>query len=175
MMTAMLTLSLALNIIILVIGSVRECSLPESISALVYTFKHKWLWTLWLWLTTLLTLIPAIDHLSRVGMEFLGFGTFSCIMFCGAMPLFDKDNIKWHWITGIAGCILSQLCVWFIFPDWLSLWGLWVFLMGSTYVQPQGWLGKTFLGKGVLLAECICDLALKGSMLTIRLIAPEAC
>ena len=167
-MTAMLILSLALNIIILVIGSVRERSLPESISALVYVFRHKWFWTIWLWLVALLTLIPTIELLSRIGMEFLGFGTMVCLMFCGSMPLFDKEHVKWHWITGIAGCILSQLCVYFLCPDWLSLWGVFAFLTGSKYVQPEGF-GKPFLGKGVFLAESTCYLSLMGAMFYVYL------
>ena len=167
-MTISIILSLALTISVIVVASVRERSLPDSISAIVYIFKHKWFWTIWLWSVTLLTLIPTIELLSRIGMEFLGFGTMACLMFCGSMPLFDKEHLKWHWITGIAGCILSQLCVWFIFPDWLSLWGIFAFLAGSKYVQPEGF-GKPFLGKGVFLAESTCYLALVGSMFYVYL------
>ena len=167
-MITILILSLVLVISVMGIAIVRERSLPESISAIVYIFKHKWLWTIWLWLVALLTLIPCIEILSRIGMEFLGFGTMACLMFCGAMPLFDKDNIKWHWITGIAGCILSQLCVYFIFPDWLMLWGIFAFLAGSKYIQPEGF-GKPFLGKGVFLAESTCYLSLMGAMFYVYL------
>ena len=164
-MITLTILSLALTIPFIGIAIARERSLPDSISALVYVFKHKWLWTIWLWLVALLTLIPCIEILLRISMEFLGFGTMACLVFCGAMPLFDKDNVRWHWITGIAGCILSQLCVYFICCDWLSLWGVFAFLAGSKYIQPEGWLGKAVKGKEVFLAECTCYVALMGAEL----------
>ena len=164
-MITMLVLSLALAISLVGIAIVRERSLPESISAIVYVFKHKWLWTLWLWLVALLTLIPCIEILSRIGMEFLGFGTLACLMFCGAMPLFDEEHIKWHWICGVSGCILSQICVYFINAEWLSLWGVFAFLAGSKFIQPEGWLGKAVRGKEVFLAESTCYLSLMGAEL----------
>lgn len=165
-MITMLILSLALAISLVVVAIVRERSLPESISALVYVFKYRWLWTVWLWLVALMTLIPCIEILSRIGMEFLGFGTLACLMFCGSMPLFDRDNLKWHWVTGTAGCILSQLCVYFICHDWLMLWGVFAFLYGSKFVQPEGWLGRAVDGKEVFLAESTCYLSLMGAMVS---------
>ena len=162
-----LILSLALAVSLVVVASVRERSLPDSISALVYIFKHKWLWTVWLWLVTLLTLIPAIEILSRIGMEFLGFGTLACLVFCGAMPLFDKEHVRWHWITGTSGCILSQLCVLMISPWWLLSWLLMLLISMCCIAGYNDTDDEcVFQGKGVLLAECICYLALMGAMVT---------
>ena len=86
--------------------------IPESVSAMVYVLPDggwRWLWTLWMWAVSLLTCIPCIEILSRIGMEFLGFGTMGCLMLCGAVPLFEKDKVTMHWVTGTSGCILSQL------------------------------------------------------------------
>lgn len=143
----------------------KERGLPESISALVYVFRQKWLWTVWLWAVSFLTLLPVIERLSRIGMEFLGFGTLVCLVFCGAMPIYDKENTTAHWVSGTAGCILSQICVYFISYEWLATWLLFPFLFLSSYIQPEGWLGKAMKGKGVLIAEVICYMALTGSLL----------
>ena len=137
----------------------KERGLPDSISALVYVFRQKWLWTVWLWAVSFLTLIPVIGRLSRIGMEFLGFGTLVCLVFCGAMPIYDKDNTTAHWVSGTAGCALSQLCVWFIGYECLWVWMIFVFLFLSGYVQPDGWLGRAMKGKGVTLAEMTCYAA----------------
>lgn len=168
-MTIMLCISLVLAVSFVVIAMIRLKSIPESISALVYVFRWRWLWTVWLWLVALLTLIPCIEILSRIGMEFLGFGTLACLMFCGAVPLFMKDNVVMHWVCGVSGCILSQFCVWFISYEWLGLWMACLFLIGAGYVQPQGWLGKATKDKWVFLAESTCYLSLMGAMFYVYL------
>ena len=158
-------ISLVLAVSFTGIAMIRLKSIPESVSSLVYVFKNRWLWTVWLWTTSLLTFIPVIGILSRSGMGFLGFGVMACLMFCGAVPLFDKDNEDMHWITGTAGCILSQICVWFIEAQWLGVWMPCLFLIGAGYVQPEGWLGRATKGKAVFLAESACYLSQTGSML----------
>lgn len=134
----------------------RKRALPESISSLVYIFRWKWLWTVWLTVVGILTCAPAIEVLDRIGMGFLGFGTLVCLVFCAAMPIFVDEQKQWHDILGISAGILSQICVLFISMDWLYAWALFAFLMGSVYVQPKGWLGRVMKGKGVFVAECIC-------------------
>ena len=166
MMTVLLIISILLVTSVMGVAIWRIKSLPESISALVYVFRHRWEWTLWMWSVAFLTCIPSISALDRIGMGFLGFGTLACLIFCAAMPLFDKDNNVLHWVFGTSGCVLSQFCVLMISPYWLSAWMLFVFLMGSVYVQPEGWLGKAMKGKGVLLAECLCYVSLEGANLT---------
>ena len=143
--------------------------MPDSISALVFVFKYKWLWTVWIWAVSLLTLIPAIDRLSQIGMEALGFGSLACLVFCGAMPLVDKENTTMHWVFGVSGCWLSQGCVRFIDYNWMSAWMLFVFLYLSSYIQPEGWLGKAMKGKGVFVAEVVCYISMEGSNLTSNL------
>lgn len=163
----MLISSLVLAVSFTGIATARLKSLPESVSSLVYVFRDRWLWTLWMWAVALLTLIPTTDLLSRIGMEFLGFGTMVCLMFCGSMPLFDKEHVRWHWITGVSGCILSQLCVLMICPWWLLMWLLMVFvalccIAGYNDTDDE----CVFQGKGVFLAECICYVSLMGAMIT---------
>ena len=165
-MIIMLCISLVLAVSFTGIAMMRLKSLPESISALVYVFRWKWLWTVWLWTVSLLTLIPVIDRLSHIGMEFLGFGALVCLMLCGTMPLFDKAHVTWHWILGISGCILLQLCVYFIELQWYGMWMPCLFLIGAGYVQPQGWLGKATKDKWVFLAESTCYISLIGAMVT---------
>ena len=95
MMTAYpVIISILLVISVTVVAVWRMRSLPDSISAFVYVFKHKWIWTVWMWAVSLLTIIPVVDRLSNIGMELLGFGSLVCLMFCGAMPLIGKAKLK---------------------------------------------------------------------------------
>ena len=168
-MKTMLIISIVLVAIPVVAAIYYKKELPKSISDLVYYLpkKWQWLWTMWIWVVSLLTLIPAIDRLSMIGMEALGFGSLACLAFCGAMPLIDKENTTMHWVFGISGCVLSQACVYFIHYESLWVWMVFPFLFLSSYIQPEGWLGKAMKGKGVLLGEVICYVCLIGSLLTI--------
>ena len=165
-MNTLVILSLLLVTLYLGAAIWRMKCLPDSISATVFVFKYKWLWTVWMWSVSALTLIPAIDRLSHIGMEALGFGSLACLVFCGAMPLVDKDNTKKHWTFGISGSILTQICVYFIYYECLWVWVLFPFFFLSSYIQPNGWLGKAMNGKGVLIAEIICYICLVSSNLT---------
>lgn len=165
-MTLMLIISILLVASVMGVAIWRMKALPDSISATVFVFKYKWLWTVWIWAVSLLTLIPAIDRLSQIGMEALGFGSLACLVFCGAMPLIDKDNTDLHWVFGISGCVLSQACVYFIHYETLWVWMVFPFLFLSSYIQPEGWLGKAMKGKGVLVAEVICYVCLEVSKLS---------
>lgn len=169
-MTAMMCMTLAtLLLTVLCAGIVirRRRGLPESVSAMVYDLPRQgqWLWTLWIWAVSLLTCIPLVDTMPS-GLGGIGFITLACLMLCGAMPISDNSvSHRAHNAFGILGGILSQVCVAVICPDWLFAWALWVFLMGSVYVQPEGWLGRMMSGKGVFLAEMICTVTVCGSLL----------
>lgn len=164
-MILLLIISILLVVSVTGIALWRIKALPESISSLVYVFRWKWLWTVWLTIVGILTCAPAIEVLDRIGMGFLGFSTLACLIFCAAMPIFMKEQRQWHNILGISACILSQICVFFISMDWLYAWVLFIFLMVSVYVQPQGGITKVVKGKGVFVAECICYIALEGSLI----------
>lgn len=164
-------MTLLLIISILLVASVTGVAiwgikaLPESISSLVYVFRWRWMWTVWLTAVGILTCAPAIEVLDKIGMGFLGFGTLACLVFCAAMPIFMEEQKQWHDILGISACVLSQICVFFISMDWLYAWALFIFLIGSVYVQPQGGIAKAVKGKGVFVAECICYISLEGSLI----------
>ena len=142
--------------------------LPDSISSMVYILPEggwRWLWTVWIWLTGLLLIAPLMNAMPE-NWKFIAFLTIGCLMFCGAMPIFIEDNHKWHNILGIAAGILSQVCVAFISPWWLSVWLLWPFLMGSTIIQPDGGdMREMFSGKGIFVAEAICFITLCGCLI----------
>lgn len=165
MMTASLILSILLTTSFVGVAIWRMKQLPESISSLVYVFRWEWLWTVWLSIVGILTCAPAIEVLDRIGMGFLGFGTMVCLLFCAAMPIFVKEQKMWHDILGISSCVLSQICVFFICADWLFAWTLFIFLMASVYVQPQGAIARAVEHKGVFVAEAVCYISLVGSLI----------
>ena len=142
--------------------------LPDSISAMVYVLPRQgqWLWIVWMWVVSLCVCIPMIGALPDA-WKILGFVTLGCLCFCGVMPISSSTtNKKWHDALGIAGGILSQVCVAIISPWWLSVWVLWPFLMGSTVIQPvDGDMRKLFKGKGVFVAEVICLLTAAGALI----------
>ena len=164
-MNTLVILSLLLVTLYLGVAIWRKRALPESISSLVYVFRWRWLWTVWLTAVGILTCAPAIEILDSIGMGFLGFGTLACLVFCAAMPIFVEEQKQWHDILGISACILSQICVFFIDMNWLYAWALFLFIMGSVFIQPTGWLAKAVNGKGVFVAECICYISYEGSLL----------
>ena len=53
--------------LIIAIGflSIRSNKLPESISSIVYKIpnKFKFIWTLWIWIISFLTMIPLLDSM----------------------------------------------------------------------------------------------------------------
>lgn len=141
-------------------------SLPDSVSSIVYDLAAlgRWAWTLWIWSVTLLMCPSLFDTIGNDhGVLAHCFAT--SMMFVGAMPLVKGDRNKAHNVLGITAGIFSQICVAVIDPDWLSGWMLFVFLIGSVYVQPQGWLGKAMKGKTVFVAEAVCWLTVTGSLI----------
>lgn len=130
--------------------------MPESVSAMVYAFPFKWLWTIWLWLVTFMIVPSLIETLGET-VKFIGFLTIASLGFCGAMPLFDKENNLLHYIFGFSAGILSQVCVALISPWWLTLWFSYVLLTAGIWRWTEG--------KGVFFMECICYLSLVGALI----------
>lgn len=141
--------------------------LPDSVSAMVYLLPRagQWLWTLWLWAVAFL-ILPSLMEAMPESWTCVGFLTIAGLLFSGAMPLVKNEANTLHYVFAIAAGILSQVCVLLINPEWFGAWMLFLFLMGSPYVQPWGELGKTMKGKGVFTAECVCWLTLTGSLFT---------
>lgn len=163
-MTTMLIISILLVVSFVGTAIWKLKDIPESISSLVYVFKWKWLWTVWLVLVGILTCAPAITVLDKIGMSFLGFGTLVCLLFCAVMPIWMEDKKTWHDVLGTSACILLQGCVFFICPWWLFMWAVFAFLMGSVYVQPDGF-GRFFKGKAIFIAQAVCYLDMMGCLL----------
>lgn len=162
----MLILSVLLAALYLGAASIRLRTLPESVSALVYLLPHggwQWLWTLWLWAVTFL-LTPALIEAMPDAWRFFALLCVACLLFVGAVPLFDTDHHRLHNALGIASGILSQACVWFVSPWWLLLWLLMAAVgVDAWFVHPR--LPRWYDHKGVLIAELICAATVYGSLL----------
>jgi len=101
--------------------------IPVSMSSLCYTFKGawRWLWSLWIWTTMFLLafdLIPAMPENCQV----FAFATCACLLFVGAMPLFNIEKNTAHNVFGIGAGVFSQVCVMIMAPQ--VLWG-WIVLL----------------------------------------------
>lgn len=167
-MTYYLILSLLLVTSFVGVACKRRRELPESISAMVYDLpsKWRWLWTVWLVHVSALTMIPAIEVLDGKGLAMIAYFALVFLLLTAINPLTGKDNEEVHMsLAKIAG-LLTQVCVAFIDVNWLACWLVFVFLYGSIYVQPQGWLAKAVNGKGVFIAEAVCYVSLFGSLFT---------
>lgn len=147
----------------------RERKLPESISGMVFSLKGnwRWLWTIWMWAVTFTIGIPTIDVLNG-DVEFIGFLMMACLMFVGAMPLFELESKKEHYFFAVLGGLLSQVCVALISPWWLFTWVLFVALLG---VIARDYYKKDYRVHwydhiGCFLSEVICYVALVGAVIT---------
>lgn len=167
-MTAMIILSILLAMAFMVVAIRIERGLPDSISAMVYYLPRplQWVWIVWMWAVVMLMCIPLIGAMPE-SWKSLAFIVLGCLMLCGAMPISDTNVSKTaHDVFGILGGMLSQVCVVFVSPLWLTAWLLWAFCMGSTVIQPEGGdMRSLFKGKGVFVAECVCFLTLAGALL----------
>ena len=167
-MATLLILSLLLVTVFVMVACKRRGELPESISAMVYDLpsKLRWLWTVWLVHVSALTMIPAIEVLDGKGMAMVAYFALVFLLLTAVNPLTGKDNEEVHMsLAKIAG-LLTQVAVAFIDANWLACWLVFVFLYGSLYIQPQGWLAKAVNGKGVFIAEAVCYVSLIGSLFT---------
>lgn len=162
----MLFISLALAVLYTGAAILAGNRLPDSVSAMVYVMPKagRYLWTVWIWAVTLL-LCPALFETIGEDFGILAHCFATSMMFVGAMPLVRNESNKAHNVLGIAAGVFSQICVAIIDPNWLFSWALFIFLMGSVYVQPQGWLGKAMKGKGIFVAEMSCWISVMGSLI----------
>lgn len=161
-MRILVILSAVLVIAYVGIAIWKKKELPESISATVYELprKKQWLWSDWLAAVSALLFYPLVENVG-------GFGwlTVVCLFGTALTPLVKADTKKWHYVFAIAAGVLSQVCVVMLDAMWLGVWMVFVFLFLSSYVQPEGWLGKAMKGKGVFLAQMACFISLIGSLL----------
>lgn len=166
-MMTMTVASMILVALVVIIHILVWNELPDSISEMVYKLPKggwQWAWTIWLW-AVLVLLTPQLMTVLDDSYKVLGFLTICCLAFVGAMPLFERTDRKLHYMLAIVGGILSQVCVAIIDANWLCMWMLFIFLSGSGYIQPEGYLGKAMKGKNVFLAEITCMNSIYGAIL----------
>ena len=164
-MTIMLVLSFLLAVALPAAAIWKDREIPVSISALAYVFKggKRWTWTIWLWLTSCLMAAPLMDSLTE-SWQFMGFLTIICLISTGAMPVFIKEHKDVHDCFGIAAGFFSQVCVMLISPWWLFSWILFPIAFWLYYRQNKIY---KFLECYAFIAECLCALALYGSLFTV--------
>lgn len=158
----MILISICIVLVFIIGYTMKKKELPESISATVYELPKagQWMWTAWLAAVSALLFYPLVENAGG-----LGWLTEVCLFGTALTPLIKADTKKWHYAFAIAAGVLSQVCVAFICADWLFAWAAFVFVMGSVYVQPEGWLAKAVEHKGVFVAEVIYTVSLMGSMI----------
>ena len=105
--------------------------IPESISAIVWQMKHKWLWTIVIEISSvaMMMLMMTASNSNNV-LEMISFASCTSIAFVGAMPLFIKETNDAHYALATIGAVLSQ--AWCLMVAWhdqctLMLYlGLWI-------------------------------------------------
>lgn len=150
----MVLISILVAVAYLAVATWKDGALPDSISAMVYSFGKagRWTWTLWLWTVTFLFTPALLDALEGNPFQFIGFFTVASLMFCGAMPLIAGEKNTLHYVTAIIGAVLSQVCVLMICPLVLLLW---FSLVGLFFAKDAI---QQLAGKGVLVMEILCWL-----------------
>lgn len=133
-----------------VAATIKTKELPDSISAMVYSFGKagRWIWTLWMFLCTFLVLPPLIEAMPD-NVQFLAFFTGASLAFCGAMPLVKNERNDGHYICGIIAGIFSQICVVYICRECMAVW----FLLPIARILMSR---ETFYRIFVLILEMIC-------------------
>lgn len=169
----MLILSIVMAVAYVAAVIIRDKTLPDSVSALVYALpkgRWRWLWSAWLALVTLL-MAPALTAAMSATwwMSLLSDATIICLAMTAALPLLPGYHNRLHNAIGILAGILTQVCVWFICPWYLMLWLLFVILLVLHDFPDVSWAAKVAdktSGKGVFLLEAVCSAALYAAMIT---------
>ena len=139
-------------------------SIPDSVSAMVYALPKGWqyLWTVWLWVVSMLLLPPLMEKLGSY-WQFLGFLWCASMVFCGAIPLVKGEQNTAHNVFGIAAGIVSQACVLVLCPWWYICWFIMlIFVMTNKFKDSISIL----YDKSCFIAEVICYISLVGSLLS---------
>ena len=172
-MMTMLILSIVMAVAYVAAVIIRDKTLPDSVSALVYALpkgRWRWLWSAWLALVTLLMATALTAAMSATWwMSLLADATIICLAMTAALPLLPGYHNRLHNALGILSGVLSQVCVWFICPWYLMLWLLFVMLLVLHAFPDVSWAAKVAdktSGKGVFLLEAVCSAALYAAMIT---------
>ena len=165
MMTALTITDFLMATVYMAVAIWKRGELPETISDMVYWHpkNEQWVWSAWLVMVGLLLFALLTEKCG-----WMGWLTEVCLLGSALTPLMNPDTRVWHKWLGIATGIFSQICVVMLCPDWLFSWAVFAFIMGSVYVQPEGWLAKAVEHKGVFVAEVVCTVSLMGALLSIH-------
>ena len=155
-MMTMVILSMAVAIGGLLGGMVWKREVPVSISALA--MDSGWLWTPWLWAVTFLLAPPLMTVLAGA-WKAVGLAMLTCLLLTGAMPLFDAEHSKWHYVCAVAAGVLSQVCVAVINPWWLMTWA------AAPILKIIDSNTKVLKNKWVLILETLCATTMYGALI----------
>ena len=158
----MVWISLAILVSFLAWHCYMDC-VPESVSAMVYDLKHKWVWSAWLCAVSL-TLMPALIDALPDYVRFIGFLTVCCLLGCAVTPIIRQDLRNVHNMLGVCAGVLSQLCVAFVCPWWLLAWTGMIAICGYVLLC-AGDDECAVDGRGVFLAESFCAFIVYGCLL----------
>ena len=164
MTTFLLSLSLFLAASGLAVAWRRSGAPPESISAMVYDLpdRQRWRWSAWLWAVLITGSVPLIE-----AAAFLGWLTVAVLMTVAALPLVSGRSNTLHYALGIAGGLLSQLCVLRVCCLWLLLWVLMVIFLGCLALSNRHAATRTasyLATRCVLLIEVVAATAVYGAV-----------
>lgn len=149
-MLTLLFILLLVSVTYVVAATIHQKYIPDSISAIVYTFGKpgRLMWILWMFLCAFLVLPPLIEAMPD-NVQFLAFFTGASLAFCGAMPLVKNERNDGHYICGIIAGIFSQICVVYICRECMAVW----FLLPIARILMSR---ETFYRIFVLILEMIC-------------------
>lgn len=170
-MMTMLILSIVMAVAYVAAVIIRDKALPDSVSALVYALpkgRWRWLWSAWLAVVTLL-MAPALTAAMAATWwtSLLADATIICLAMTAALPLLPGYHNRLHNALGILAGVLTQVCVLFICPWCLLLWLLFVVALVIVAFPDKLWATRIIdkiHGKGVLLLELVCSLAVYASL-----------
>lgn len=160
---------ISLILVVLFVGATiyHTHTIPDSVSAMVYSLptSGRYLWTIWIWTVSML-LMPVLMEKLGSYWQFLGFLWCASMAFCGALPLVRNEKNTAHNALGIAAGVISQACVLVLCPWWLFAWViLLVFVLSDKFRD----LTSMWYGKSCLVAEGICYISLVGALLTLNM------
>lgn len=134
--------------------------LPRSVSAMAYRLpmRRRWKWILWMWLC-IYTLTPALFEAVPDRLEAIPHAFATCMLLITLMPLAFRGMTNGHRALIVAAGVFSQACVAVLCPWLLLLWPA-AFMAFFMWDVGTGDIPRVFWGRGVLIAEVLCYLAL---------------
>lgn len=109
---------------ILSIIVINNKSIPIHLSQSYYILKHKWIFTLFMFIIVFLIIIPLLEIIPT-SFQFLGFITCASVCFIGASPNFIDDlEGKVHKYSAIIAILSSQILIAILSPLILISWTL---------------------------------------------------